>query len=562
MKINKKIFLMALLPAFSVMSCKKDLNVGNPNQPTLDVNVTTETGLMALTSGAVYTNGIANSNLAWLGNSYCSLLYGFNELLGDMVSAEAANQIVNIINVPDYWIVDNGTKSLNDAPMRNVLRTNNSRPSTSQGNNPFYYYWVADYALNNALNIVLSRVDGVTYTGNADMKKNTIKAFCYFWKGWAYANIGSQYYSGLILNEVDPILNVTITNPDYKLHDEIIAESNANFKKAADLLTAIPAGDGDYSDVLGTLIPSFCQVGKGGVLSPDMWKRNINTMLARNILVNRLSPFVNNNPNAAVTGSSMAAITAADWTQILTLAGDGIKQGDLVFTGRSAAVNGFMTASGGSVSAMASGASSPATFKISERFTQNFKAGDKRFTNNFGSDPFKMNYTFSTRYNQIDGGNHMDSVYVYGNKAVGEYEAYLEGSYEENALMLAEANIRSGNIETGLGFIDDVRKYMHAGLAPVKGTGLNLAQAMAELVRERRVALVYRGISYYDSRRWGWIYDISKGGGAYNQTIVEGTTVNTKATINYNFLDYWDVPADEFDLNPPSATSAAIKNPN
>jgi len=562
MKINKKIFLIALLPAFSVMSCKKELNVGNPNQPTLDVNVTTETGLIALTSGAVYTNGMANSSLGWLGNSYCSLPYGFSELMGDMVSAEAANQIVNIINVPDYWILDNGVKSVNDAPVRNVLRTNNNRPSTSQGNNPFYYYWVANYALNNALNTVLTKVDVVTYTGNAEVKKNTIKAFCYFWKGWAYANIGSQYYSGLIQNEIDPILNITVVNPDYKLHDEIIAESNANFKKATDLLTAIPAGDGDYTDVLGQLIPSFCQVGNGGVLSTAEFKRNINTMLARNILVNRLSPFVNNNPNATITGSSMSAISSADWTQILTLAGDGIKDGDLVFTGRSAEVNGFMTAGTGSVSAQATGASSPATFKIGERFIQNFKAGDNRFTNNFGTKPYAMNYTFSTRYNQIAGGNGATGVYVYGTKAVGEYEAYLAGSYEENALMLAEANIRSGNIETGLGFIDDVRNYMGAGIAAVKGTGLNLAQALTELTKERRVALVYRGISFYDSRRWGWIYDISKGGGVYNQVVVDGATINTKATINYNFLDYWDVPADETDFNPPSAGSAPIKNPN
>ena len=557
MKINKKIFLMALLPAFAVMSCKKsDLNVGNPNQPTLDDNVKTETGLIALTSGSVYLNGMANSNLAWLGNSYMSLPYGFSELLGDMVSAEAANQIVNIINIPDYWIVDNGTKSLNDAPMRNVLRTNNSRPSTSQGNNPFYYYWVANYALNNALNTVLTKVDVVSYTGDAEVKKSTIKAFCYFWKGWAYSNIGSMYYAALV-NDAP-----TTTNADYKLHDDIIAESNANFKKAADLLTAIPAGNGDYNDVLGKLIPAFCQVGNGGVLTTDMWKRNINTMLARNILVNRLSPFVHDNPNATITGSSMSPVTAGDWTQILALAGDGIKQGDKVFTARSADVNGFMTASGGSVSAMSTGASSPATFKIGERFIQNFKTGDKRFANNFGTDPFAMNYTFSTRYNQIDGGKGMPGVYVYGNKNVGEYEAYIAGSYEENELMLAEANIRSGNIAVGLASVDKVRDYMGAGLAHVSGTTTDPVVAMQELVRERRVALVYRGISYYDSRRWGWIYDISKGGGAYNQVIVDGATVNTKATISYNFLDYWDVPADEFDLNPPSGTSAAIKNPN
>ena len=548
--------LLALLPSFAVLSCKKELNVGNPNQPTIDLNVTTETGLIALTLGGVYSNGIGNGNLGWLGNSYASLPYGYSELLADMVSAEAANQIVNIINIPDsYKLTPGGASEANDAPMRTVIRTNNTRPSTAQGNNAFYYHWVANYSLNNACNNVLSLVDAVSYTGNATVKKNTIRAFCYFWKGWAYANLGSQYYAALISDEP------STTNGDYKLHDDIIAESNANFKKATDILTAIPVGDADYTSVLGQLIPSFTQVGNGGILTPDMWKRNINTMLARNILVNRLSPFVNNNPAASVTGTSMMAITAGDWTSILALAGDGIRRGDKVFTARSASVNGFMGAGAGSVSAQATGASSPATFKIGERFIQNFKLGDKRFTNNFASDPYAMIATFSTRYNQIDGGRGAAGVYVYGNKNIGEYEAYLAGSYEENALMLAEANIRTGNIETGLGFVDDVRNYMGAGIPAVKGTSLDLPKALSELVRERRVALVYRGLSYFDSRRWGWIYDVSKGGGAYGQTVVEGTTVYTNATINYNFLDYWDVPADEFDFNPASG-NVAIKNPN
>ena len=548
--------LLVLLPSFAVLSCKKELNVGNPNQPTIDQNVTTETGLIALTLGGVYSNGIGNGNLGWLGNSYASLPYAYSELLGDMLSAEAANQIVNIINIPDsYKLTPGGASEPNDAPMRTVIRTNNTRPSTAQGNNAFYYHWVANYSLNNACNTVLSLVDAVSYTGNAAVKKSTISAFCYFWKGWAYANLGSQYYAALISDAP------STTNGDYKLHDDIIVESNANFKKALDILTAIPAGDADYTSVLGKLIPSFTQVGNGGILTTDMWKRNINTMLARNILVNRLSPFVNNNPSASVTGSSMIAISAGDWTNILTLAADGIKKGDKVFTARSASVNGFMGAGAGSVSAQATGPSSPATFKIGERFIQNFKLNDKRFTNNFGVLPYAMIPPFSTRYNQIDGGKGMADVYVYGNKNVGEYEAYLAGSYEENALMLAEANIRTGNIETGLGFIDDVRNYMGAGIPAVKGTGLDLPKALSELVRERRVALVYRGLSYFDSRRWGWIYDVSKGGGAYGQTVVEGTTVYTNATINYNFLDYWDVPADEFDFNPASG-NVAIKNPN
>ena len=34
-----------------------------------------------------------------------------------------------------------------------------------------------------------------------------------------------------------------------------------------------------------------------------------------------------------------------------------------------------------------------------------------------------------------------------------------------------------------------------------------------------------------------------------------------KATIKYNFLDYWDVPANETAYNPADAKSAPINNP-
>ena len=47
----------------------------------------------------------------------------------------------------------------------------------------------------------------------------------------------------------------------------------------------------------------------------------------------------------------------------------------------------------------------------------------------------------------IDGGNGITGVYVYGSLAPGNYELIIAGSYEENALMLAEANIRFGNID-------------------------------------------------------------------------------------------------------------------
>ncbi|MFX9184986.1 hypothetical protein ABTN69_19425, partial [Acinetobacter baumannii] len=61
---------------------------------------------------------------------------------------------------------------------------------------------------------------------------------------------------------------------------------------------------------------------------------------------------------------------------------------------------------------------------------------------------------------------------------------------------------------------------------------------------ERMAALAFRGLSYYDARRWGWTYSIANGGGRYGCTIIFNKNVYTNATINYNFMDYWDVPAD------------------
>ena len=128
-------------------------------------------------------------------------------------------------------------------------------------------------------------------------------------------------------------------------------------------------------------------------------------------------------------------------------------------------------------------------------------------------------------------------------------------------MMQAEANIQLGNIATGLGFIDAVRTYQGAGLAAA--SAVTKTEALTLLTKERRVALAYRGLSFYDARRWGWTYPVANGGGRYGATVFDvKEVVWTNATINYNYMDYWDVPGDEFELNAPSGTSVAIKNPN
>lgn len=536
------------------VSCKEQLDVGNPNAPTIAANVNTEAGLISLAQGGVYVNGFYNGD-GWLGNSYFSLPWGYNELMADMIGADASNNQITTIGVPDYIIMDDGTKVTNSAPQIGIIRSYNTRAATGASNNPLYYQWLNMYSLNNACNQVLSLVDGIKFSGDATTKVNTIKAWCYWWKGYAYASIGSMYYSGLLIDKAGG------TSSDYVLHDAIIAQSNTFLNQAATTLGSITNAT-DYQAILGQLIPAFTQVGHGGIPTTDMWKRNINTMLARNILVNKLAPFVNGNPSATIAKSSTTTMSAADWNSVLTLTTNGIQKSDIVFTGRSTAANYFFSASGGTVSSLTSGVNTTTTFKPSERFLQNFNAGDKRVANNFNTaTTYKNNYTFTTRYSLIDGSNGMAGVYMYGSKTVGEYELFIAGSYEENALMLAEANIRLGNIETGLGFVDAERNYQGAGVTAVAGTGLTLAKALTELTKERRVALFGRGLSFYDSRRWGWIYDIANGGGSYGNTVVTSAgVVNKNVTINYNFMDYWDVPANETVLNP--TTGAATKNPN
>ncbi|MBA4195920.1 MAG: hypothetical protein C0459_00040 [Chitinophaga sp.] len=540
--------ILYILTAFIMLgeSCSKsELDVQNPNSPT-PASAATEAGILALGLGAVYQNGfngITDSRYtgSFLGSSYWFLGAAYMDELADVITAEAANNITNQISVPDYYIDDNGVKYSNSAPAKAVAKLNNSR--TKAGSNMFYYNWTWMYYLNNACNGILSVVDNTSFTGDAISKKNTIKAWAYFWKGYAYSNIASLYYAGLIKNDY------VNSNNEYKSSTDMLAEATANYDKAITALNAVTSVS-DYNTVIKYLIPTSCQAGKGQAPTTAMWIRNINTLKARNILANK----------------RVSAMTATDWNNILTLVNNGVNATDYVFTERSAATNSPISASGGSIAALTVGNPTGTTYKISERLIQDFKPGDKRLTTNFSTATLYLNQkggiTFSTRYTLLDVPSN-GAVVGYASKVVGSYELYIGASYEENELIKAEANIKLGNIATGLASVDLVRTYQGAALSAVSGVVTDPALAYEELRKERRVALLFRNVAFYDARRWGVIDDISAGGGRTNCVVVNSTTgtVNTKATINYNFSDYWDVPDDETSLNPPSATSAPVKNP-
>jgi starch-binding outer membrane protein, SusD/RagB family len=571
MRKNKFIYILSFAVILAGTACKKQLQVGNPNAPTIAANVNTESGLIAFAQGSIYVDGFQNGE-GWLGNTYFSLPYGYSELLADMVGADAANQQISVMSVPELVTTEDGTKVTNPNLQIPFFRTYNTRANTGAGANVYYYQWLSMYALNNACNTVLNLLGNIPFSGDTLTKRNTVRAWCYWWKGYAYAAIGSQYYSGLVIDTYGG------TSNHYLTHDSVIAQSNYYFNQAISLLTTGVPTSSDYTTVLGGMIPSaFQTAAHGGVPTPAVWIRNINTMLARNLLLNKLNPFVNGKLNSTITKSTTSTMTTADWNAVLTYATSGIQKGDIVFSGISAASNSVFTPLGGTVSALSTGTNSNTTFKVTERFIQNFKLGDKRLSGNFVQYPSLVdtvgdtaytyfNPNFATRWNQLDRSlfnNLTNGVYVYGALGAGDYELYIAGSYEENALMLAEANIMMGNTDAGLAFVDAVRTYQGSGVAAVSGTGLTQTQGMAELIKERRVALVYRGTSFYDSRRWGWIYDIANGGGSYGNTFLTvDNKLYTNTTINYNFLDYWDVPADESVLNPPGTGSSASVNPN
>jgi len=547
------LFLGAL--ALANASCKKSsLQLGDPNDPTLAGNVNSESGLLSLAEGGVYTEGFTNGD-GWLGDSYFSLPYGYHELMADNVGADASNNQVTTVGFPTYYITDDGTKHPG-APNSTIIRTYNVLGGS--GNNPVFFQWQNMYALNAACNEILAVAPTIKLGGDATTRLNTINAWCYWWKGYAYSQIGTIYYSGLIQD--DP---ANKSNNHYLSKDSILARSDYYLTQAATILGAI-TNTSDYNTELGQLIPAACKTGHGGVPTPAMWVHNINSLMARNIICNKLAPYVNGNPNATISKSSTSVMQAADWNQVLTLATNGIQQGDVVFSAHSAAANAIFSASGGNVAAMTTGNNISSTFKISVRYIQCFHTADKRLTTDFNQRSLYNNPFYGTPYNITDSlQQSATGVYAIGNAQIGQYEAFIGPSYEENELMRAEANIRLGNIATGLSFVDAVRDYQGAGVAHVSGVVTDLPTAMKELTSESRVALFGRGVSFYNARRWGWIYDISNGGGQYGQWLYNSNgTYDTNVTIDYNFMDYWDIPADETQLNAPGTGSSPILNPN
>ena len=547
MKIINNLSLLALSWVLVFSSCDKNrLDTKNLNQPSYGV-LDNESGTYAYAKG-FYKIGFGDQGVGslddGLGYGMLLIVQGFHEGMGDNIFIPWGNNSYKFADNPLWVKLDNGTKVNNPIGQGQIFELKLRNARAYGASNSFLPEWTYMYFLNNSANVLLTQLATVSFSGDAATKKKVLEAWAYWWKGYAYSRIGSMYIAGVIAETPNT------TNGAFVTHDLMIAEATKNFDKAITALTGISAAT--YNEVMKQIIPGYMQpLAYGGVPTPAAWIKNINTMKARNLLVNK----------------KVSDMTAGDWNQVLALTNAGLTSSTdypflvKTFNDNSKSIIDKDYGSGGSYAA-----TDDPTYYVSERLIQDYKPGDKRFTNNFdlfGSAIINRrgrSITFGTRYYLVDGGKG-NGAYTYFDFAIGATDYFIAGSYEENMLMKAEALINTSQIDAGVAIIDAIRSYQGAGIS--SGPGLTLAQAKEEIRKERRCALFLRGLAWYDLRRLGMNINVDQGGTGRTGAVVLSATgaVNTNAQINYAYLSYWDVPQNELDFNAPASGSAAVKSP-
>ena len=545
----KKYIFSLLVLACTLAACKKStLQLSNPNNPTPSA-LTTEAGIESFAQG-VFAKWMANVPGEGSTN-IMQIALAMHSNMGDEDFSPWANwgmrysaNVASITLPAPYsktWVNPTGLSQ------KDILASNNSRKAGEA--NSIQYEWNVCNFMNVQANTLLVALDNpiLKFSGDAVTKKGILKAWAYWWKGYAYSRLGSMYLGALINNEA----GTGLTNGTFAGHAAIITEGNANFDKAVVILATLTE-NADYDAVFTTIVPSFNL--NTNIVTPAMWIRQINTYKARNFLAN----------------IKVATMTSADWATVSTLTAAGMVKGDNSFYFGMAA-GGINDLSNNFYHPYAFHASGNGFAWVSERLIQEYKSNDKRLATNYNliSTGAVVNIRnrgiqFGTRYNVIDienGGNYASD------NNMGAVS--IAGTWEENSLMIAEGKIRTGtDIDGGLALVDAVRDAQGAGLAHVANTGLTEAQATEEFRRERRVALYLRGVAFYDARRWGVTTAVANGGGRAGANILVpagSLTGNSSATlvpclVDYNYVDYWDVPQNELDFNAASPGSAPIKN--
>ena len=545
----KKYIFIIMAAAAVLTACKKSsLQLSNPNNPT-PASLTSEAGIESFAQG-IFSKWNADVPGEG-GTNIFQIALMMHSNMGDEDFSPWGNwgmrypANVSAITLPAPY----NTKWVNPTGLsqKDILAANNSRKAGET--NALQYEWNVCNFMNVQSNLLLAGLSNpaLKFSGNVVSKKGILQAWAYWWKGYSYSRLGSMYLSAIINNEA----GTGATNGNFSDHKVVITEANANFDKAVAILTGLTE-DADYDAVFKNIVPSFNLNTK--IVTPAMWVRQINTYKARNILAN----------------TKVATMTAADWASVTTLATAGMVPGDNSF---------YFGMATGAINDLSSNFYHPYAFHasgngfawVSERLIQEYKSGDKRKAADFetiAAGPVvnvrNRGIQFGTRYNVIDIEN--GGTYATDN-SVGAVS--IGGTWEENTLMLAEAKIRTGSdIDGGLALVDAIRISQGAGLAAVANTGLTQVQAIEEFRRERRVALYLRGVAFYDARRWGVTTAVANGGGRMNANVMVPSGALTgspsamivSCLMDYNYVDYWDIPQNELDFNGAAVGSAPIKN--
>src|SRR6187397_2327311 len=104
----KKIFLILIASSVVFSSCKKELDVKNPNEPTLDAS-TNEQGIVSLAQGGIYVNGFKDLKYGdGVFGLYWSGAMVFKERLGDVIGEKAPNSLETQTGCPKKKTRKNG----------------------------------------------------------------------------------------------------------------------------------------------------------------------------------------------------------------------------------------------------------------------------------------------------------------------------------------------------------------------------------------------------------------------------------------------------------------------
>lgn len=523
-RMHVRVGVVALVATLLFAACDTtELDVNNPNEPTPDV-LRTEEGLKRLGQGFYDAVDLADpKNYAWIVQIY-------HELMGDAMVSPWGNWQFRWLSQVESITLDDGevwTPPEGGTQPSEVNRVNSRSQDTQSA---VVQEWGSMYFLNNQANLMLEILDegSVTFESDADAKERGYRAWAHFWKGYAYARIGSMYEQAVILDVFGE------TNNDFQPQSAIIAESNRQFDLAIDNASGFDA-------VASDVVPELLTDTEVGVPTGASLTQAANTLKARNLLVN----------------TPRADLTQTQWEQIRSLTQNGLEDNSGTFILRHDDITFPAEVFNRFVPRAAWGPRG--WHRVSERLIQDIQPGDARldeFQQTF--DPSGNPETWSTRgrgiqynstwrVNSVDAaGNPVPSRYA-SNTATEDPIKWYFVSFEENLLMQAEAELALGNPATAADLIDDVRAYQDAELPDVDPNG----DVFEALRSERRIGLFLRGLAFYDARRWGVLEN-----GRSGAVVVENDgTINTDATIQYGYLPYWPVPDEELTFNRPGGGS-------